>query len=959
MRRIRLPLGLLLTGFVLGAALAGPVETTVPRGQYHVLWFTLEGRPWVQLSDFQPQAPPQVALFIALRDGKGAEAWLCSSVVAAGTPTWLDDVGVTFDGKSVRGTVRGTHGGDLTPLEYTFDGARRDGQVSGTFSGSLGEARLEGTFSGAHLLECDMLAENAIAKGANWPRYRGTTGGMGGPEAAVPMVDDLARARPVWKSEDTVPCGWGNAPDQRYGPVAAHFKRPAGGTSTPVLADGVVYQYYYLPAGEGSIPQGWDAVWDKHKVLYGNIPYPDDARMFGAARADEVVVALDAATGRTLWRAVAPGKGYNIQTHKWRGMNPTPVVHGGVLYNLGYAGYVMALDAANGSLLWDYTGLYKEQTAYDPYGGQGAGVDSVGPVVAGGRLVVSKGRAVALDAKTGEEAWRFERGGNLVRWTDSRTGKEYVIVAWAAGEGDVAGACIDPDTGKQQFQLPREAGAAGILPLVVGDVLFGTSSWAEGPMGCFRLAPDGAAKLWEAERRTGETGVAMNETCVYVADSQGLRVYDVATGELNADVTEGDGHRTNLVFLAGDRLFVQPEGRHSGQSFKMFDLSDPADPKPLPTPPETHETEPATDTRLLWRPPHPHTTAYACQALGYPVVDGRLFVRGNAGVYCYDLRADGALKRQTIHFAEVPPQPPDAAKVELDVAASSGLALKVTVTSGPARVEDGRLALTGEPGIVRLLARQAGSRQFLPASAVERAFPVGRPIPAPPSVRAHGAASTVVEVAWDHDARFTDAFLIERSADGADWRRLAQLPADAGWYLDRDLRPQTTHHYRVTARNEFFASEPSPVAEATTPDRDRMLFLEAENGRPGASWKIVDDHDASAGKAVQSTRYPVTKMPEGPEDILEVPFEWPLDGQVTVWVRAKALASSTSDSGHLRIDDGRWQFVGYDGEPRYAWHARTFRIAAGEHTLGIGIREANNRIDRVFITNGQSAPNEP
>ena len=39
-----------------------------------------------------------------------------------------------------------------------------------------------------------------------------------------------------------------------------------------------------------------------------------------------------------------------------------------------------------------------------------------------------------------------------------------------------------------------------------------------------------------------------------------------------------------------------------------------------------------------WIPPRPHDTAYANHAVSYPLVDGRLFVRGRDGLYCYDLR---------------------------------------------------------------------------------------------------------------------------------------------------------------------------------------------------------------------------------------------------------------------------------------------------------------------------------
>jgi uncharacterized membrane protein len=45
------------------------------------------------------------------------------------------------------------------------------------------------------------------------------------------------------------------------------------------------------------------------------------------------------------------------------------------------------------------------------------------------------------------------------------------------------------------------------------------------------------------------------------------------------------------------------------------------------------------DAKFTWRPPHTWTTAYANQPIVYPLVDGRLFVRGLDAIYCYDLRA--------------------------------------------------------------------------------------------------------------------------------------------------------------------------------------------------------------------------------------------------------------------------------------------------------------------------------
>ena len=38
-----------------------------------------------------------------------------------------------------------------------------------------------------------------------------------------------------------------------------------------------------------------------------------------------------------------------------------------------------------------------------------------------------------------------------------------------------------------------------------------------------------------------------------------------------------------------------------------------------------------------WSPPHPNTTSYG-PYMRFPVVDGRMFIRGNDAIYCYDLR---------------------------------------------------------------------------------------------------------------------------------------------------------------------------------------------------------------------------------------------------------------------------------------------------------------------------------
>jgi hypothetical protein len=40
----------------------------------------------------------------------------------------------------------------------------------------------------------------------------------------------------------------------------------------------------------------------------------------------------------------------------------------------------------------------------------------------------------------------------------------------------------------------------------------------------------------------------------------------------------------------------------------------------------------------MWAPTHTSTTAYNSQPIVTPIVDGRAFIRGGDGIYCYDLR---------------------------------------------------------------------------------------------------------------------------------------------------------------------------------------------------------------------------------------------------------------------------------------------------------------------------------
>jgi serine/threonine protein kinase len=76
---------------------------------------------------------------------------------------------------------------------------------------------------------------------------------------------------------------------------------------------------------------------------------------------------------------------------------------------------------------------------------------------------------------------------------------------------------------------------------------------------------------------------------------------------------------------------------------------------------------------------------------------------------------------QTITFAPLPDRVSNEPPFALEATASSGLPVSFTLVSGPAKLEGGRLALTG-PGTVVVQATQPGTPEFAPAAPVVRSF---------------------------------------------------------------------------------------------------------------------------------------------------------------------------------------------------------------------------------------------
>lgn len=168
-------------------------------------------------------------------------------------------------------------------------------------------------------------------------------------------------------------------------------------------------------AANFTIPQAWpDALTLRWKVDVGTgyaapITAGDRVYAFSRQADDEVMRALDAATGKTVWetRYNASYKPNPAATRSHgTGPKSTPALAAGRLYTLGMTGAVSAFDAATGKLLWQKPGgpiepLY--HTAMSPLVDRGLVIVHVGGH--------GNGALTAFEAQTGAVKWNWDGDG--------------------------------------------------------------------------------------------------------------------------------------------------------------------------------------------------------------------------------------------------------------------------------------------------------------------------------------------------------------------------------------------------------------------------------------------------------------------------------------------------------------------------------------------------------------------
>jgi len=523
-----------------------------------------------------------------------------------------------------------------------------DGSVTGTYTGTMlkcmnktaPSSEVKGKISGFVRSEAQLAAlQKGFASGADWPSWAGPRGSLRATVTPAVLVDDLAKARLVWRSEASLPQGPGSQFTLRN-PGDAMDSRLGGGGSSPIMADGRVFLNYYEPNRASGTSITDFSVFEKIKQarikegIYTDYELHPDTKAILFPRADQVMVCIDASTGKTLWKTIIPDAGVNLQSHKSSAMNCTAFAGDGRVMAMDVGGKVNAMDAKTGQLLWS---TKVAGSAVGTRGGNQAVIGIGGVIIAGNQGDTLSG----LEPASGKILWQIPKGTHAtfsmaVPWT--KDGKEYALSL-----GSAAMHLIDPPTGKILWSLPMP-GNPGKFITVHQDTAFvyrgvAAQNGASDDGGdakkdalvclAIQLSLDKASELWSFPCENISNGniapLPSPEGRVCIAGSTDVTLLDARTGKqvAAAKITNGP-YNEGMVEYAHGRFLMTTDGSHGGQQLQML--------------PDRIEDFKSIGTLTGFQ--HLQTCSYHNMPMTRAYVDGRLFIRGMEAIYCYDLRAD-------------------------------------------------------------------------------------------------------------------------------------------------------------------------------------------------------------------------------------------------------------------------------------------------------------------------------
>lgn len=223
--------------------------------------------------------------------------------------------------------------------------------------------------------------------------------------------------------------------------------------------------------------------------------------------AKDTIVCIDLKSGKTLWKAEAPGE------PKGRNCSSTPTVADGHIYGVGST-HIYCVDISTGKIKWS-TPTKRKGTASSP-------------LVVDGIVVLHSNDVTAYDAKTGEEKWSHPKArvtnASPVAW--SKNGRTLVISHTRSTLS-----AYDPQTGEEQWSLTAGGDST---PAIQGDLLAVQCRNEKVGFIAVKLDTDSAKIIWNQPmvgRRTQASPIIDGDK-IYLIENTKAICYEAATGKV-------------------------------------------------------------------------------------------------------------------------------------------------------------------------------------------------------------------------------------------------------------------------------------------------------------------------------------------------------------------------------------------------------------------------------------------
>jgi outer membrane protein assembly factor BamB len=336
---------------------------------------------------------------------------------------------------------------------------------------------------------------------------------------------------------------------------------------------------------------------------------------------NESVQALSVENGKVIWSARLGKVGNPNQEPPYPLARSTPSVDGGVVYALSSDGDLAAVQTATGEVLW------RKSLRTDFGGVPGKWAYAESPLVDGDVLVVTPGGSeatiVALNKKDGSAIWKSAVPGG------EAAGYSSAVATQAAGRKqyvqflDKGIVGVDAKTGQFLWRYDKTAtGPANIPTAVAHDGYVYSANARRFGGGLVRLQAAGNGVTAEEvyfERYIPNTmgGQVLVDGHLYGTNAEGLAAADFVSGQVKwQEGANGPGS----VLYADGLLYVH---RESGEVQLVEVTPERFQAKGTFTPPNAPE-----------HPRGPREAAWA-----HPVVaNGRLYIRDQGTVWCYDVK---------------------------------------------------------------------------------------------------------------------------------------------------------------------------------------------------------------------------------------------------------------------------------------------------------------------------------